>query len=152
MWLASTGNVILAKGFLRVLWLAQPGTFPGKRNQGTEMRAGERLPGHGANSARRRPVGRGARTRAALDTRRSPAWSGPRGAAASAEAIQFIRAPGWLPRGRRVYAIGDIHGCLTQLKQLHSEITRDLAARPIAAPLLLHLGDYIDNGPDSAGW
>ena len=63
----------------------------------------------------------------------------------------FVRAPGWLPRGRRVYAIGDIHGCRAQLEQLHREIIRDLAARPIAAPLLIHLGDYIDNGPDSAG-
>jgi serine/threonine protein phosphatase 1 len=56
-----------------------------------------------------------------------------------------------LPRGRRVYAIGDIHGCLSQLEQLHAEIDRDLATRPVAAPLLVHLGDYIDNGPDSAG-
>jgi len=32
MWLASTGNVILAKGFLRYQWLAQPGTFRKKRN------------------------------------------------------------------------------------------------------------------------
>jgi hypothetical protein len=32
MWLASIGNVILAKGFLRVLWLPQPGTSTEKRN------------------------------------------------------------------------------------------------------------------------
>jgi serine/threonine protein phosphatase 1 len=65
--------------------------------------------------------------------------------------MNFVRAPGWLPRGRRVYVIGDIHGCLTQLKQLHNEIARDLAARPSPVPLLIHLGDYIDSGPDSAG-
>ena len=99
----------------------------------------------------RRPVRRGARTRAALDAAAIPTWSGPRGAASSAETIHFSHAPGWLPRGRRVYAIGDIHGCKSQLERLHSEITRDLAARPIAAPLLVHLGDYIDHGPDSAG-
>jgi serine/threonine protein phosphatase 1 len=99
----------------------------------------------------RRPVRRGARTRAALDAAAIPTWSGPRGAASTAEGMHFVRAPGWLPRGRRVYAIGDIHGCLTQLKQLHHEIERDLAARPVAAPLLIHLVDYIDHGPDSAG-
>jgi serine/threonine protein phosphatase 1 len=99
----------------------------------------------------RRPVRRGARVRAALDAAAIPTWSGPRGAVSSAEAIYFARAPGWLPRGRRVYAIGDIHGCLAQLEHLHREIVRDLAARPVAAPLLIHLGDYIDHGPDSAG-
>ena len=49
-----------------------------------------------------------------------PTFSGPRGAAASAEAIHFVRAPGWLPRGRRIYAIGDIHGCRAQLERLHA--------------------------------
>jgi len=97
----------------------------------------------------RRPARRG--VRAALDAAAILTWSGPRGAAASAEALQFVRAPGWLPRGRRVYVIGDIHGCRSQLEQLHQEIVRDLAARPVPAPLLVHLGDYIDNGPDSAG-
>jgi hypothetical protein len=38
MWLASTGNVILAKGFLRYLWLAQPGTLSEKRNLGSDKR------------------------------------------------------------------------------------------------------------------
>jgi serine/threonine protein phosphatase 1 len=99
----------------------------------------------------RRPVRRGARVRAALDAAAIPTWSGPRGAATSADAIRFTQAPGRLPRGRRVYAIGDIHGCLAQLERLHNEIARDLAARPIASPVLVHLGDYIDNGPDSAG-
>jgi serine/threonine protein phosphatase 1 len=65
--------------------------------------------------------------------------------------MRFVGAPGWLPRGHRVYVIGDIHGCLTQLKRLHNEISRDLAARPCIAPLLVHLGDYIDGGPDSSG-
>src|ERR1700722_7768205 len=34
MWLASTGKVILAKGFLRYPWFAQPGTLSEKRNLG----------------------------------------------------------------------------------------------------------------------
>jgi serine/threonine protein phosphatase 1 len=99
----------------------------------------------------RRPVRRGVRVRAALEAAAIPTWSGPSGAAESADAMRFVRAPGWLPRGRRVYAIGDIHGCGSQLERLHQEIVRDLAARPVPAPLLIHLGDYIDHGPDSAG-
>lgn len=99
----------------------------------------------------RRPVRRGPARRAALDAAVIPAWSGPRGPAASAEALHFLRAPGFLARGQRIYAIGDIHGCREKLEHLHREIARDLTARPIASPLLIHLGDYIDNGPDSAG-
>jgi len=86
-----------------------------------------------------------------LEAAAIPTWSGPRGAAASAEAVRFVRAPGRLPHGRRVYAVGDIHGCRLQLERLHQEIVCDLAARPVPRPLLVHLGDYIDNGPDSAG-
>ena len=97
----------------------------------------------------RRPGRRG--TRAALDAAAIPTWSGPRGPAETASGVHFTTAPGWLPKGRRVYAIGDIHGCRDQLDRLHREIEADLAARPIEAPRLIHLGDYIDHGPDSAG-
>ncbi len=60
-------------------------------------------------------------------------------------------APATLPTGRRVYAIGDVHGCLDRLQAMHAMIASDLAARPVAVPLLVHLGDYVDRGPDSAG-
>jgi serine/threonine protein phosphatase 1 len=60
-------------------------------------------------------------------------------------------APASLPPGRRVYAIGDIHGCLDRLVALHQRIAADLAARPVERPLVLHVGDYVDRGPDSAG-
>jgi len=60
-------------------------------------------------------------------------------------------APATLPPGRRVYAIGDIHGCLDRLVALHQRIAADLAARPVERPLVLHVGDYVDRGPDSAG-
>ncbi len=66
-------------------------------------------------------------------------------------AFNFAPAPASLPPGRRIYAIGDVHGCADRLADLHRAIARDLAARPCAAPLLLHLGDYVDRGPDSAG-
>jgi serine/threonine protein phosphatase 1 len=53
--------------------------------------------------------------------------------------------------GQRVYAIGDIHGCLDQLQAMHALIEADLADRPVAHALVMHLGDYIDRGPDNAG-
>lgn len=64
---------------------------------------------------------------------------------------KFEPAPGHLLPGRRVYAIGDIHGCLARLHALHRLIREDLAARPTADPLLVHIGDYVDRGPDSRG-
>lgn len=71
--------------------------------------------------------------------------------AGSAETIKFLRAPGWMPRGRRVYAVGDIHGCREKLVALHALIAADFMARPTATAVLVHLGDYINQGPDSAG-
>jgi serine/threonine protein phosphatase 1 len=65
--------------------------------------------------------------------------------------IDFIPAPASLPPGQRVYAIGDVHGCLDRLKAVHELIAADLAARPPERAVLVHLGDYVDRGPDSAG-
>lgn len=79
-----------------------------------------------------------------------------------------VLAPASLPPGLRVYAVGDVHGCLDQLCELHGAIARDLMTRPVAAgpemagseiagpemaaqTVVIHLGDYIDRGPDSAG-
>jgi serine/threonine protein phosphatase 1 len=88
--------------------------------------------------------------RAALRAAAIPTFNGPRPMANSGETIQFLRAPGRMPRGRRAYAIGDIHGCRDKLVAMHSLIAADLAARPIRSAVLVHLGDYIDQGPDSA--
>ena len=63
--------------------------------------------------------------------------------------IELRPAPGALPRGRRIYAIGDIHGSIAKLRDLHGRIAADLKARPVASALLIHLGDYVDKGPDS---
>ncbi|MBN8902484.1 MAG: metallophosphoesterase [Rhodospirillales bacterium] len=99
----------------------------------------------------RRPVRRaGAGLRSALQAAAIPSWSGARDPAPNAEALVFRRAPGRLPAGRRVYAIGDVHGCAAALATLHAAIADDLAARPVTAAILVHLGDYIDLGPDSA--
>ncbi|WP_332837750.1 metallophosphoesterase [Neoroseomonas rubea] len=63
--------------------------------------------------------------------------------------IEFREAPAALPRGRRIYAIGDVHGAFDKMKALHRAIAADLKARPAPSALLLHLGDYVDKGPDS---
>src|SRR5580704_7447095 len=89
--------------------------------------------------------------RAALEAAAIPTFSGPRPMAASVETIRFMRAPSRMPRGRRAYAIGDIHGCREELVALHRLIAADFAARPARSGVLIHLGDYIDQGPDSAG-
>jgi serine/threonine protein phosphatase 1 len=63
---------------------------------------------------------------------------------------EMITAPTRLPDGERIYAVGDVHGCLDLLEELHRLIVLDLAARPVSMPTIIHLGDYIDRGPDSA--
>jgi diadenosine tetraphosphatase ApaH/serine/threonine PP2A family protein phosphatase len=65
--------------------------------------------------------------------------------------IELSRAPAIVPPGRRVYAIGDIHGCDAQLANLHEIIAEDLARRPVDTAVLLHIGDYVDRGADTAG-
>jgi diadenosine tetraphosphatase ApaH/serine/threonine PP2A family protein phosphatase len=64
--------------------------------------------------------------------------------------IDFASAPATLPPGHRVYAIGDVHGCLDRLASVHEQIAEDLATRPIENSCLIHLGDYVDRGLDSA--
>jgi serine/threonine protein phosphatase 1 len=60
-------------------------------------------------------------------------------------------APGASPQGERLYVIGDVHGCLDLLQALHAKIAADLAARPVTRATLVHIGDYVDRGADSAG-
>lgn len=56
-----------------------------------------------------------------------------------------------IPEGRRVYAIGDVHGRNDLLQQLIEKIIDDDAAREKAESEIIFLGDLIDRGPDSAG-
>jgi serine/threonine protein phosphatase 1 len=60
-------------------------------------------------------------------------------------------APATIPAGIRIYAIGDVHGCDDRLAAMHAAVVTDLSEHPVAHPLLIHLGDYIDRGPNSAG-
>jgi serine/threonine protein phosphatase 1 len=53
--------------------------------------------------------------------------------------------------GQRVYAIGDVHGCLAQLRALKVRIADDNARRAAAAVTLVYVGDYVDRGPESQG-
>jgi len=56
-----------------------------------------------------------------------------------------------LPKGHRVYAIGDIHGRLDLLLELIEIINQDMSTHPKTQNTVVFLGDYVDRGPDSAG-
>lgn len=58
--------------------------------------------------------------------------------------------PDRVPQGRRIYAIGDVHGRLDLLERLLAKIDVDDRQRPDAQTMLIFLGDLIDRGPDSA--
>jgi serine/threonine protein phosphatase 1 len=53
--------------------------------------------------------------------------------------------------GQRVYAIGDVHGCLPQLIALKALIAADNAGRAAANVTIVYVGDYVDRGADSKG-
>ena len=55
--------------------------------------------------------------------------------------MEIRGAPGHLPRGRRIYAIGDIHGTLPQLRDLQTQLAEDLRRPSVASALLIHIGD-----------
>ena len=60
------------------------------------------------------------------------------------------RAAAQAPAGKRVYAVGDIHGRSDLLADIHRSIRKD--ARDFAGELVcVYVGDYIDRGPDSRG-
>lgn len=56
---------------------------------------------------------------------------------------EFVDSP------KRIFAIGDIHGCVVELRTLiaHLENTQSLNS----SDLVVFIGDYIDRGPDSRG-
>ena len=53
------------------------------------------------------------------------------------------------PEGLRIYAIGDIHGCIDKLQTVYARIEEDLRQHPALDYRIVHLGDYVDRGPDS---
>jgi serine/threonine protein phosphatase 1 len=64
-------------------------------------------------------------------------------------------APPRVPEGRRVYAMGDIHGRDDLLRRLHRRIGEDAAQATNGADgnelakVVVYLGDYVDRGPGS---
>jgi serine/threonine protein phosphatase 1 len=51
--------------------------------------------------------------------------------------------------GKRVYAVGDIHGRNDLLERLLKQILEDAALAPAIEKILIFLGDYVDRGPAS---
>ncbi len=58
--------------------------------------------------------------------------------------------PGVLAPGKRVYAIGDIHGRLDLFARIIAAIEADTASRPQAEVTIIIIGDFIDRGSRSA--
>lgn len=56
-----------------------------------------------------------------------------------------------LPEGRRIYAIGDVHGRLDLLDALLDQIAESEHRREPADTAIIFLGDLVDRGPDSCG-
>ncbi len=65
------------------------------------------------------------------------------------DGIHFDDARG--PDDIRIYAIGDVHGRLDLLEKMHAHILGEIARDKPADWRMIHLGDYVDRGPDSRG-
>ena len=62
---------------------------------------------------------------------------------------QDSQARATLPEGTRIYAVGDVHGRSDLLERVLAAIDADCKQRPIARPISVFVGDYIDRGPGS---
>ena len=66
---------------------------------------------------------------------------------AGAKVVSFDGPPATVPEGRRIYAVGDIHGRADLLETLLQTIRQDAMRQPAKGrPILIFLGDYIDRG------
>ena len=68
---------------------------------------------------------------------------------AGTEGIHLMDAAG--PAGTRIYAIGDVHGRLDLLREMHARIGEEIERDAPDDWRVVHVGDYIDRGPDSKG-
>ena len=55
------------------------------------------------------------------------------------------------PDGMRLHAIGDVHGRLDLLAAMHAHIAAGIERDGIADWRIVHLGDYVDRGPEFEG-
>ena len=51
----------------------------------------------------------------------------------------------------RIYAIGDVHGHLDKLREVHRQIARDQVDQGGGGETIVHCGDFVDRGPDARG-
>jgi serine/threonine protein phosphatase 1 len=63
--------------------------------------------------------------------------------------MHFLDAAG--PPGMRLYAIGDVHGRLDLLEEMHAQIAGEIERDRPDDWRIIHVGDYVDRGPDSKG-
>ncbi len=52
-----------------------------------------------------------------------------------------------VPKGWRIYAVGDLHGRCDLLRRMHRLIAADSANAGAERPVVVYLGDYVDRGP-----
>jgi len=56
---------------------------------------------------------------------------------------------GFAPERTRIYAVGDIHGRVDLLRELHDKICADAEGKQFSRKVIVYLGDYIDRGEGS---
>ena len=61
--------------------------------------------------------------------------------------VHFLDAAA--PEGMRLYAIGDVHGRYDLLKEMHARIRGEIMRDRPADWRIIHVGDYVDRGPQS---
>src|SRR5690349_4496957 len=66
---------------------------------------------------------------------------------ATAKEVHISGPPALMPPGRRVYAVGDVHGRADLLNRLLDQIHEDVSRGGFEGrPIIIFLGDYIDRG------
>ena len=61
--------------------------------------------------------------------------------------VHFLDAAA--PEGMRLYAIGDVHGRFDLLREMHARIRGEIVRDRPADWRIIHVGDYVDRGPQS---
>jgi serine/threonine protein phosphatase 1 len=67
----------------------------------------------------------------------------------AAQRPKAVPPPPRIAAGRRIYAIGDIHGRVDLLREIDTRVQDDAARAPAERNTVIYLGDYIDRGAHS---